>query len=140
MSLDDFDPWERISCGGQSGFVDRYTTLINALMSRRKGKSYDRLRNVNQRGGPSQSVDDSGFATVPCSDSRASSVVSEPIIQSGRRTSSGGQGKGLKFGILPSLLGRKRGEKDSVAPRAKKSKKTSNKSVSKGAGISSTKG
>ena len=40
MIQTEFDPWERICCGRQSGFVSRCTSLFEAYLAQKKDESY----------------------------------------------------------------------------------------------------
>ena len=109
MSQAEFDQWERICSGGQSGFVSRYTSLFDAYLSQKKDESYYRLRVANQRGGRSQSVGHSDSTRKTCSESGDSSVAGDSVIVQGDSgTSSGRPSKVKKHSSLASLLGRKR--------------------------------
>ena len=140
MSRVDFDPWERICSGGHGGFVNRYTALFKAYLAQKEDEAYYRLRVANRRGNQGQSSSHSDSVTVSCSESGESSVASaSAVIQGGSGTSSGRPSKTKKYSSLASLLGRKRGAKETVDTKSKKSKVETVKSMGKGEASSSKK-
>ena len=139
MSHAEFDPWERICSGGQSGFVSRYTSLFDAYLTQKTDETYYRLHVANQRGSRSRSAGYSDLTVMTCSESGESSVASaNAVTQGGNGTSSGRPSKVKKYSSLASLLGRKRDAKETADTVTKKSKKESAKSVG-ASGASSSK-
>ena len=139
MSHAEFDPWERICSGGQSGFVSRYTSLFDAYSTQKTDETYYRLRVANQRGSRSRSAGHSDSTVMTCSESGESSNASaNAVTQGGSGTSSGRPSKVKKYSSLASLLGRKRDAKENPDTVTKKSKKESAKSVG-ASGASSSK-
>ena len=130
MSHAEFDPWERICSGGQSGFVSRYTSLFDVCLTQKLDETYYRLRVANQRGSRSRSTDHSDSTVMTCSESGEPSVASaNAVAQGGSGTSSGRPSKVKKYSSLASLLVRKRDAKETVDTVTKTSKKESAKSV-----------
>ena len=105
MSHAEFDPWERICSGEQSGFVSRYTSLFDAYLTQKTDETYYRLRVANQRGSRSRSAGHSDSTVVTCSESGESSVAgANAVTQGGSGTSSGRPSKVKKYSSLASLL------------------------------------
>ena len=126
MSHAEFDPWERICSGGQSGFVSRYTSLFDAYLTQKADETYYRLRVANQRGSRSRSVGHSDSTVMTCSESGDSSVASaSAVARGGSGTSSGRPSKVKNYSSLASLLVRKRGAKETVDTVTKKIKEES---------------
>ena len=140
MPHSEFDPWERICSGGQSGFVSRYISLFDAYLTQKTDEKYCRLRVANQRGSRSRSAGHSDSTVMTCSESGESSVASaNAVTQGGSGTSSGSPSKVKKYSSLASLLGRKRYAKETADTVTKKSKKESAKSVGASGATSSKK-
>ena len=137
MSHAEFDPWEKICSGGQSGFASRYTSFFDAYLTQKKDEAYYRLRAANQRDSRSRSAGHSDATVTTCSESGESSVVSaNAVTHGGSVTSSGRPSKVKKHSSLASLLGRKRDAKEATDIVTKKSSKESTKSV--GASVASS--
>ena len=94
---------------------------------------------ASQRSGRARFAGHSDSTAMTCSESGDSSVASaSAAVQGGSGTSSGRPSKVKKYSSLASLLGRKRGAKETVESGTKKSKKESAKSGGK-SGASSSK-
>ena len=135
MSQADFDPWAGICSGGQAAFVERYTDLFNARMSRKRGGTSQQANVFDES---SRGVCPGGSSAAVLSDS-AASVVSAPPVPGSSGSSSLRQSKTPIHSSLASLLGRKKGVSKSGDQVEKKSKKGCKKSANKSGGSSSKK-
>ena len=121
----EFDPWEMICSGGQSGFVSRYTSLFDAYLAQKRDESYYRLRVANKRGGRAQSVGHCNSTTVTCSESGDFSVVGAgTVVQGDSGTSSGRPSKVKKYNSLALCTGGRGAQKKLSTPRRRKVRKS----------------
>ena len=131
MSQVDFDPWAGICSDSHAAFVERYTELFNARMSRKRGSGSQSTNVVAEFSQKAQSDGDDGVSGGVLSDS-AASAVSAPPVPSSSGSSSFRQSKTPIHSSLASLLGRKRDASNSSDQVGRKSKKGSKKSAAKG--------
>ena len=131
MSQVDFDPWAGICSDSHAAFVERYTELFNARMSRKRGSGSQSTNVVAECSQKVQPDGDDGVSGGVLSDS-AASAVSAPPVPSSSGSSSFRQSKAPIHSSLASLLGRKRDASNSSDQVGRKSKKGSKKSAAKG--------
>ena len=108
MSQADFDPWAGIcGGGGQAAFVERYTDLFNARLSRKKSRVSQQVSAYDESSRGVQPGGDDGVSAAVLSDS-AASAVSAPPVSTSSGSNSFRQSKTPIHSSLASLLGRKK--------------------------------
>ena len=117
MSLSTFDPWDGICRGGNSAFVERYCSLFDTHLNRKKEESYQILRGNSKGGG------DPGIPTASCSKAPSPNAAPGAFASDVESTSSSVRRSEVKLhSSLVSLLGRKREEKGQYAQYSKSQK------------------
>ena len=107
-----FDPWEGVSSGDRSSFVQKYSSAFDAYLSRKKSEATKQLHSANRQPRHVQFFDSGGSGrSSVCSSPRALLPCSSFAVASSGSGSEAGSSKQRSYtaeSALAAILGRKK--------------------------------